>query len=132
MIIQLLVLPALNGGVSRRIFDDGEEACSWQKTGRKALIRLVAAVFVTLFWCSVAFTQQPLTQAQQCINHQQELVLSDITYQELRARTGNIMRQAYELEAEVKNLKDENAKLKEEVRTLKASSEVQDVSAKTE
>ena len=76
-------------------------------------------VFLLFFAVTAQAQQQPLTQQQQCTNYQQELVLSDISYQELRARCGNIMRQAYELEKHVQELKNEVVKLKEEVAKLK-------------
>ena len=82
--------------------------------------RFVRYLVFFLFFATTAIAQQqPLTQQQQCTNHQQELVLSDITYQELRARCGNIIRQAYEAESKIKMLEDDNAKLKEEVAKLK-------------
>lgn len=93
---------------------------------------LVYTGIMILGIATAVWAQQPLTSQQQCANHVQELVLADIAHQEARARTGNIMRQAYELETEVKKLKNENAELQEEVRALKASSEVGDVPAKTE
>lgn len=67
---------------------------------------------VLLFWAVVGHAQQPLTSSQQCTNHVQELVLADISWQEIRARCGNIMRQAYELEGKVKVLTEELEKEK--------------------
>lgn len=95
---------------------------------------LSLAGVVLWFGVTVASAQQPLTPQQQCANHVQELVLSDISYQELRARFGNIMRQAYELESKEKVLMDELAKekaahasTKEALANLK---EVQDANSK--
>ena len=88
----------------------------------KSFCGLLILLFVT---SSPVWAQQFLSTVQQCSNHQQELVLSDITFQELRARCGNIMRQAYELETENKKLKEEIVKLTDEVEKIK---KVQDAS----
>lgn len=58
------------------------------------------------------WAQQSLTFAQQCSNYQQELVLADIAHQEARARSGNILRQATDLEVKVKALTEELEKEK--------------------
>lgn len=65
-----------------------------------------------LFWSVAAIAQQPLTSTQQCANYQQELVLADIAHQEARARCGNIIRQATDLETRVKALTEELEKEK--------------------
>ena len=81
-------------------------------------------VFVVLsLYSTIAFAQQSLMPAQECENYKQELVLSDITYQELRARSGNIMRQAYELEAKVRALESEKKQLQDDVVKLKEAGE---------
>lgn len=70
-------------------------------------------------YSTTVFAQQTLTPTQQRDNYKHELVLSDITLQELRARTGNIMRQAYELETQVQQLQSENKQLQETIEKLK-------------
>lgn len=71
-----------------------------------------------------ASAQQSLAPAQQCENLRHELTLADIAYQEARARAGNIIRQATQLEEDSKRLRDENGKLKAEVAKLKEAGDV--------
>lgn len=89
---------------------------------RWTLLLAVAVIGVALAMSVSA--QQSLTPAQQCENLRHELTLADIAHQEARARSGNIIRQASDLENETKRLKDENAKLKAEVAKLKEAGDV--------
>lgn len=85
------------------------------------MIQRIILVFVMLAIGAVpAFAQQPLTPAQQNMNRQHELTLSDLMLQELRGRCGNIARQAMDLEDQLKILRDEHAKQTEELTKLKA------------
>ena len=83
---------------------------------------VVLAVLLVGVWCGTVAAQHTSMSTQQCANCVQELVLSDIAYQELRGRCANIVRQAYELEADIKRLKDINGILEKEVARLKGTS----------
>src|SRR3990167_11329200 len=90
-----------------------------------SLKRIVSVVFVALLLPSASvWAQQALTAPQQCENLRQELVLADIAHQEARSRCANIIRQAVELEAQVKRLEGEKKQLHDEVARLKEAADV--------
>ena len=90
-----------------------------------SLKRIVSVGFGALLLSSAsAWSQQTLPSPKQCENHRQELVLADIAHQEARSRCANIIRQAVELEAQVKRLEGEKKQLHDEVARLKEAADV--------
>lgn len=89
------------------------------------MLAVMSIVLLLLsMWGISVSAQQALTPAQQCENLRHELMLADIAHQEARARAGNILRQATDLENETKRLKDENDKLKADVAKFKEAGDV--------
>ena len=112
-------------GTSRGALQVGEWRPGHLRKGSGHHMLIVCGILLSslLFLVPAVVAQQALTAPQQCENLRQELVLADIAHQEARSRCANIIRQAVELEAQVKKLEGEKRQLQDEVAKAKEASD---------